>query len=177
MDLANGIRMQYEFTRKISELLSKVEERLRKKCKDDIGKNYNRFLKTLLDSNRLIEKVEINDLFEISYRDIDGNRIGMSSISSGMKQLSATSLLWALKAVSGINVPVVIDTPLGRIDLMHQANLLKSYYPKVGEQVIILPTDSELDDRKRSIIKPYISREFFLENPEGKETKVTLKNG
>jgi DNA sulfur modification protein DndD len=84
--------------------------------------------------------------------------------------LIATSLLWALKAVSAKTVPLVIDTPLGRIDRDHQDNLLKYYYPHVGEQVIILPTDSELDERKYSLLKPYICQEFQLRNQDGEST-------
>jgi len=50
-----------------------------------------------------------------------------------MKQLITTSLLWALKEVSGKRLPVIIDAPLARIDSEHQQNLLKHYYPFAGE--------------------------------------------
>ncbi|QFY41545.1 hypothetical protein F6R98_01995 [Candidatus Methylospira mobilis] len=40
------------------------------------------------------------------------------------EQLAATALLWALQDVSGRKLPVIFDTPLGRIDRQHQDNLL-----------------------------------------------------
>ena len=72
-----------------------------------------------------------------------------------MKQLFATSLLWTLKDVSGQFLPVIIDTPLARFDRGHQQSLLTRYYPHAGNQVILLPTDSELDREKYNILKPH----------------------
>ena len=98
--------------------------------------------------------------------------IGMGTISAGMKQLAATSLLWALKEVSGRQLPVVIDTPLARIDLRHQHNLLTRYYPEAGDQVIMLPTDSELDEVKRKLLLPHVYKAFELYNPTGEKTEI-----
>nr|VFJ96990.1 MAG: DNA sulfur modification protein DndD [Candidatus Kentron sp. LFY] len=98
--------------------------------------------------------------------------MAMASLSAGMKQLMATALLWALKEVSGKEVPLVIDTPLARIDRAHQENLLWRYYPKVGQQVIVLPTDSELDAPKHGLLAPRVYREYRLNNPKGDDTQV-----
>jgi len=91
-----------------------------------------------------------------------------------MKQLAATALLWALKDACGKQLPVIIDTPLGRIDKQHQDNLLNRYYPKAARQVILLPTDSELDERKRQLLAPYIYREYQLHNDDGNKTRIEL---
>ena len=91
-----------------------------------------------------------------------------------MKQLSATALLWALKDACGKQLPVIIDTPLGRIDKQHQDNLLTRYYPHAARQVILLPTDSELDERKHRVLEPHIYREFHLHNPDGENTEIEL---
>lgn len=69
-------------------------------------------------------------------------------------------------------MPLVIDTPLARIDRGHQENLLTRYYPFAGDQVIVLPTDSELDARKYALLAPHVYREFRLENPDGDDTVV-----
>ncbi len=86
----------------------------------------------------------------------------MGSLSAGMKQLAATSLLWALKTCSGRPMPIIVNTPMARIDKGNQENLLRCYYPTVSEQVILLPTDSEMDERKYNMLKPYIYQEVIL---------------
>ncbi len=177
LEVAQENRLQYDFAKRLIEILDEVKKRLKIQKRKELEKIYNQHLGRLLDSNTLINHIDIDEQFIITYRDSNGDKIGMSSISAGMKQLSATALLWALKDVSGRDLPVIIDTPMGRIDRQHQDNLLREYYPNVGKQMILLPTDSELDERKHAMLDPYICREYELNNPDGKETKVVPRHG
>ncbi|MDZ4150984.1 hypothetical protein [Methylicorpusculum sp.] len=169
---AGEMEQQLNFVDRLRSALNEVKERLKREKRAELEASYNRHLKQLLDSNSLIDQIKINDHFEISYLDAASNTIGMSTVSAGMKQLSATALLWGLKEVSARELPIVIDTPMGRIDRQHQDNLLQYYYPKIGRQVILLPTDSELDERKHELLKPYIFREYHLSNATGKNTSI-----
>lgn len=169
---AADMELQTKFVERLQSALKEVKERLKREKRAELEASYNGHLKQLLDSNNLIDRIAINDHFEISYLDATGNTIGMSTVSAGMKQLSATALLWGLKEVSARELPIVIDTPMGRIDRQHQNNLLRYYYPKIGRQVILLPTDSELDERKHELLKPFIYREYHLSNETGKKTIV-----
>jgi DNA sulfur modification protein DndD len=88
-------------------------------------------------------------------------------LSAGLKQLAATALLWAMKEVPGHEMPVVIDTPLGRIDRENQENMLLNYYPHLSHQVIILPTNAEIDHRKRNLIINHVAQEYVISNETG----------
>lgn len=163
----------------MQKLLAAYKQQLKERQRGTLEKHFNSHLKALLDSNRLIAEAKIDGLFQLHYLDIYGNPVAMSSISAGMKQLAATSLLWALKDACGKQLPVIIDTPLGRIDKQHQHNLLNRYYPRAAKQVILLPTDSELDSHKLQLLEPFIYRGYRLINPDGESTKiidVTSKN-
>lgn len=153
-------------------LLEAYKQQVKQQKRAALERAFNQHLTRLLDSNALIHGVRINQDFEISYYDQAGAEVPMSSLSAGMKQLAATALLWALKDASERRLPVIIDTPLGRIDRQHQENLLTRYYPQAGGQVILLPTDSELDERKHQMLAPHIYREFHLHNPTGENTRV-----
>lgn len=126
----------------------------------------------LMTSHRMIDQIRVDDHFALHFLDRNGDAIAMGSLSAGMKQLVATALLWGLKEVSNKAVPLVIDTPIARIDRAHQGNLLTRYYPQAGEQVIILPTDAELDAEKYALLVPHIYREYRLDNPNGDDTKA-----
>ena len=58
----------------------------------------------------------------------------------------AIALLWGLAQASGQPLPVVIDTPLGRLDSSHRAHLIERYFPNASHQVLLLSTDTEIDD-------------------------------
>lgn len=173
---ADDVDRQLKLADRLRKALHEVKERLKRQKSAELEESYNRHLKQLLDSNSLIAEVKINKHFEISYLDVQQNKVGMGSISAGMKQLSITALLWGLKEISARDLPLIIDTPMGRIDRQHQDNLLQAYYPKIGRQVILLPTDSELDERKHELLKPYIYREFHLSNPQGTHTQIKQVN-
>jgi len=146
--------------------------RLKKNRRDEIETALNQCFKQLMTSHHQIFNIKLNENFALSYRDTHDREIGLANISAGMKQLTAQALLWALSDVSGRGVPVIVDTPLARIDRLHQENLLRNYYPKAAQQVIVLPTDSELDPEKYAILKPWVSAEFRLENPNGDRTRI-----
>ncbi len=146
---------------------------LKQARQQEIEATMNKHFQVLMESNTLVASIRFDEDFKMKYFDSDENAIGMSNISAGMKQLAAQALLWALKDVSGSACPVVIDTPLARIDAGHQHLLITKYYPAAAEQVIVLPTDSELDAAKYAMLKPYIATEFCLHNPRGDVTTVS----
>lgn len=167
-------QQRIELLEKMLRLLATYKHQLKHRQRGALENYFNQHLKSLLDSNRLIASVKIDEFFQLQYLDARDNPVPMSSISAGMKQLAATALLWALKDACGKQLPVIIDTPLGRIDKQHQHNLLNKYYPHAAQQVILLPTDSELDERKRQSLAPYIYREYHLHNEEGDNTRAEL---
>lgn len=145
---------------------------LKESRRNDIQVAMNLHLTALLDSNTQIRSVEFDEDFKMTYITADGGVIGMGNISAGMKQIAAQAFLWALKDVAKSESPVVIDTPLARIDAGHQRLLITKFYPAAAAQVIVLPTDSELDVAKYAMLKPFISSEFQLSNPKGDSTVV-----
>lgn len=172
LDKSEAIRKRVDLIRRLLSATDRVKQLLKERKRGELEDAYNRHLGKLLDSNTLIHHVRIDSGFVISYRDASDQIIPMESISAGMKQISAMSLLWGLKEASGRDIPILIDTPLGRIDLPHQLNLLRNYYPNVGRQVIVLPTDSELTPEKFAHIAPHVYRRYELTNRSGKDTQV-----
>lgn len=165
-------RARIDLLDRMQKLLEAYKQKLKEQQRGTLEIYFNQHLANLLDSNHLIAETKIDDSFQLHYLDANGAPVAMSSISAGMKQLAATALLWALKDACGRQLPVIIDTPLGRIDKQHQDNLLTRYYPHAAKQVILLPTDSELDERKHGLLESYIYREFILNNPDGETTEI-----
>ena len=73
------------------------------------------------------------------------------------------SILWALAICSKKKLPVIIDTPLSRLDSAHRTSLITTYFPNASDQTIILSTDSEIDQKYYELMKGNVGDEFTLE--------------
>ncbi|MBE9093899.1 DNA sulfur modification protein DndD [Tychonema sp. LEGE 07203] len=99
----------------------------------------------LLHKTDLVHRVAIDtETFSLSIYDPEGKPVPKHRLSAGEKQLLAIAFLWGLARVSGRQLPVAIDTPLGRLDSSHRNNLVERYFPSASHQVILLSTDTEI---------------------------------
>ncbi len=83
-------------------------------------------------------------------------------LSAGEKQIYALAMLEALGKASGRSLPFIIDTPLGRLDSLHRQKIVKEFFPKVNDQVIILSTDTEVDEAFFRDLEPSIAKSYEL---------------
>ncbi|WP_250537626.1 MULTISPECIES: DNA sulfur modification protein DndD [unclassified Caballeronia] len=100
--------------------------------------------------------------FELTLSDRNGSTIPKKRLSAGEKQIFAIAMLEALAKTSGRNLPIIIDTPLGRLDSHHRSKLVESYFPVASHQVIVLSTDTEVDQMFYQGLQPYISHAYHL---------------
>ncbi len=162
-----------KFIRSVSKAVNDVREKLRKASRQRLETLINERFKNLVHDHDLVDRIELDDLYTLYFLDIQGERLGRASLSSGLKQLAATALLWAMKdAAADRSMPVIIDTPLGRIDRQNQERLLLHYYTEISDQVIILPTNSEIDRSKRALLESHIAAEYSIRNERGDRASI-----
>jgi len=100
--------------------------------------------------------------FDVNLIDKYGKTINKRRLSAGEKQIYAIAMLEALGRTSGRNLPIIIDTPLGRLDSNHRDNLVKNYFPTASHQVLILSTDTEIDEDFYAALSPEVSHAFSV---------------
>lgn len=103
-------------------------------------------------------------------------RIEFNMLSKGERQIFILALYWAIIQISGKEIPFVIDTPYARIDANHREEISSKFFPNISSQVIILSTDEEITKEYYRIIKPYIAKEYLLQNNQN-ENKTTVTTG
>lgn len=101
--------------------------------------------------------------FSVTLHRPDGVEVDKDELSAGEKQVYAIAILEALARTSGRHLPVIIDTPLGRLDSMHRRNLIEKYFPTASHQVIVLSTDTEVDEAFYAELSSSISHAFRLD--------------
>ncbi len=130
----------------ISSVLNQFVVRMRKNKIHTLQENTFEMYRLLSSRSGLIKDITIdNNTYEVKVTDRNGHEIKKSGLSAGEKEVFAISLLWGLAQTSQLKLPIIIDTPLSRLDSAHRDNIVSNYFPNAGEQVIILSTDTEID--------------------------------
>lgn len=116
----------------------------------------------------LVRRIDFDPIdFRVTLFDQHDRPVPKQRLSAGEKQIYAISLLWALAQVSGRPLPVVIDTPLGRLDRDHRTHLIERYFPHASHQVVILSTDTEIDQAYFRELAPAVSHMHHLNYDRG----------
>ena len=77
-----------------------------------------------------IKRVDIDPrTFAVTLYDTDNQPLSKEELSAGEKQIYSTALLWGLAKTSGKVLPMILDTPLGRLDSNHRQLLIERYFP------------------------------------------------
>ncbi|HAC63409.1 MAG TPA: DNA sulfur modification protein DndD [Cyanothece sp. UBA12306] len=134
---------------KVQQTLTLFKERLTLKKLNKLEGEVTECFRYLLHKSDLVHRVAIDTHnFSISLFDPQGQPVAKHRLSAGEKQLLAIAFLWGLARVSGRNLPIAIDTPLGRLDSSHRSNLVERYFPTASHQVILLSTDTEIGEKE-----------------------------
>ena len=110
-----------------------------------------------------IDRIEISDEGVTKILGKTGKEISFDR-SAGENQIFATALIAGLAKVSGVKAPMVVDTPLGRLDSKHRANILSFWTDDKNRQVILLSQDEEIDFHFYKDISDSVSKTYLLEH-------------
>ena len=161
---------------KVQQTLKLFKEKLTLKKLNKLETEVKDCFLYLLHKSNLINRVTIDsDRFKLELYDHQGQPFPKQRLSAGEKQLLAIAFLWGLARVSGRNLPIAIDTPLGRLDSSHRHNLVERYFPAASHQVILLSTDTEIGEKEVTMLRKQeaIAQEYLLKyNPEKRQTTV-----
>lgn len=118
-----------------------------------------------LSHKKKIGNISISENGVCKIVDQDGQEIFLDK-SAGENQLFATALLGGLASVSGVNAPMVVDTPMGRLDSQHRTNILNYWISNKNRQIILLSQDTEINSDYFRIHKDKICKSYLLIHKE-----------
>lgn len=143
--------------------LAAYEVRVLQRRINSLSKNFVDCFNGLIRKKRLLSSVQIDpDTFDITLVGAKSVEIPKEALSAGERQIFAISMLWALGKTSGRELPMIIDTPLSRLDRAHRKSLMRDYMPEASRQLILLCTDSELTPDLDKLISPYVARRYEI---------------
>lgn len=129
-------------------------EQLENVFRDGIGQLRNKLRKDVetyatqtfkqLTTEKTYSGLQINQSYGLSILDPDGRVVEIRS--AGAEQVVALSLIDGLNKTSRTKGPIIMDTPLGRLDPSHRKNILQ-FLPDMSEQVVLLVHEGEIDSK------------------------------
>ena len=151
----------------ISEFRTALISRQTNRLEGLILEGYNQ----LLRKKSLVKRISIDPISRKLTLHTDCSlEIPSSDLSAAERQLLAVSILWALARAVGRPLPIIIDTPLGRLDGSHRGNLVDQYFPFASHQVTLLSTDTEIDKGLYHSLKDRISNSYRISCDEATDT-------
>ncbi len=164
------------YSQKALKILEKYRIRLQKDKVDLLAKTMSDCYKKIASKKNLIDQIQMDPVtLDFQYVNADGGIVPKASLSAGEKQLMVISLLWALAICSKWKLPVIIDTPLSRLDSAHRLSLMTSYFPNASDQTIILSTDSEINRHDYEAMKDSVGDAFTLIYDDERKCSVIKK--
>ncbi len=161
---------------KVIEAMSSLSDNLIQSKVSQLESEFNKVFKRLTRKDDMAYQAKIDRInFMIDLVDKNGNKINKKLISSGEKQIYALAMLEALGKTSGKDLPFIIDTPLGRLDSNHRSKLVNNFFPVIGEQVIILSTDTEVDEQFYKDLNPFVKTAYEIKYKDGNNSSTVTE--
>lgn len=120
-------------------------------------------VRSMAHRNDYLREVHITPEGAVELVSPDGRDLRQYDLSAGEKQIFTQSLFSAIAEVSERPFPLVIDTPLGRLDEHHRLNVLKHVASRPS-QVILISTDTEVVGQFLAAIRNKVCKFYIIRN-------------
>lgn len=176
----NSLKERLTLVQSSLDVLAKTEKIIKTKIRKQVEKSLNDNFKTLIRKKTAFSSITIDDNYNVIVNHIDGYNV-INDLSAGEYLILGLSFMSSLMTISGFQAPVIIDTPLGKIDDEHR-EYITTELPMflAGTQLILLVTPTEYDHNVEANLSKYLIHENFykiLENQDQTESTVGRYNG
>lgn len=170
-ELNEKLQIVREGLKVIASAIDTVKLKIRKTVEKNTDSNF----KTLIRKKGAFNNVFIDDQYIVKVFHKDGYNV-VNDLSAGEYLILGLSFMSSLMSVSGFKAPVIIDTPLGKIDDEHR-EYITSELPKFleGTQLLLLVTPTEYDHNVQKNLEKFLIPENYyriIENENSTESKV-----
>lgn len=152
---------QIDLLERASKAFDALLERSARARRSQIGERANTFFRSITNKEFGYESMFIADDFTFGIRASDGSQPDMDNISEGEKQVVAFCFVMGLNRYAKANAPLMIDTPMARLDKVHRRNMARALR-EIGQQAILFVTDMDLEAGVGDIFAEFVEREFEI---------------
>ena len=89
-------------------------------------------------------------------------QLKINNLSEGEKSILMYSVVYGLHSLSTLKFPMIIDSPIGRMDSIHSDNLATKLYPIASDQLILLSHNREIVSTLHDKLRTSIANEYLI---------------
>lgn len=165
-----------DFCRKAIEAATLVRSELTENMRIKIQElTKEKFIKISWKDDEFVD-IRIDDEYGVYVKNRIGEEERPGDLSDGEKLCLGLCFMSALHNISGFDLPIVMDTPLGNLDVDMRHNIAE-FLPQFvqGRQIVLLVTGTEYTEDFRDTLQDSIGREYTIRwsnSEDGKESEV-----
>jgi len=178
MDAVDDEEERYRTLMNLSDLCREAWENIRDEYvesqRQSVEKYASEIFRELTNKDEVYEGLKISDEYELDVKTVSGDRdIEEQNPSQGARQIIAYAFIAGLNKFTAREAPVVIDTPIGRLDPEHKDNLI-DHLPNFRDQVVILYQPGELSERDIEKMEETVSHHLEIHQQEDDPESSTI---
>ena len=163
-------RHSLESAERMRHLLKTYREKSILKRIEHLEREFDNEFRSLSRKDRSQFQIKIDpQSFQVRFQCKDRGEFNTTQLSEGEKHIYSVAMLVALVKTSRRPLPLVIDSPLVRLDSEHHKKLVKNYFPSASHQVILLSTDEEIDVKAYDELSEQVSRAYLIEFDDARQ--------
>ena len=165
-----------EFTRTVANAAKTVRSQLTEDMRFKIEElTKDKFIKIQWKDDEFVD-IRLDNDYGVYIKNRLGKEERPGDLSDGEKLCLGLCFMSALHNVSGFELPIVMDTPLGNLDVDMRHNIAE-FLPQFvdGKQIVLLVTSTEYTEDFRDTLLDHVGKEYTIKwtsSEDGKESEV-----
>lgn len=160
---------KYDLCEHVYQIFEKSKSLYRERLKQNVEKDATELFVKLTGDQDYVG-LQINDNYGLEIIHRSGRKV--PGRSSGYEHIVALSLIGALHMNAPLRGPIIMDSPFGRLDPTHKANIAHTL-SSMAEQAMLLAYTGEIDDQvARKEIGNKLIHEYKLERISSMHTEI-----
>lgn len=169
LDLRSG-QLRARILRDASQVFAAAVERYKSDLRARVEASSSKMFLSMTTEKLDYAGLTINESYGLTIRHRDGR--AEEARSAGAEHVVALALMGALQQNAPLRGPIVMDSPFGRLDEEHTANVVQAL-PQMAEQVVLLVYEAEVGKaRMRELLGSRLVREYQLERESARRSNI-----
>lgn len=155
------------------DVVEKTYSKIMVETRNLIEKETNTNFKKTIRKTRNFDRIKLNDDYKITM--YQGDRVVTVSASAAETQILALSFALAVHSISNYDAPLIIDTPLARVNGKNKILVAEAYFNlgKERETILIMMDDEYTDKVKTVFEKEPVDIIYFEESDD--ESQIIMR--